>query len=194
MADDSAFYLTVNTEVLKAGRKWFKAAPLGVNSLRSIVKNMLVTSQVHSDKKMVNHSTRKHLVQKLVDNNIPPKEIVQITGHKNVNSLNNYPAISDRRQQHISAELSRRGESSTRYLQFNPAQASAETLPSLYSVYQCQVGTVNIFTNSQNPKGSDFEKTHQFERRRIVIDGSDEFDKSFFGLFSCFFSHFVHVY
>ena len=48
---------------------------------------------------------------------------------------------------------------------------SAGTLPFLY---QCQVGTVNIFTNSQNPKGSDFEKTHQFKRRRIVIDSSDE--------------------
>ena len=98
MADDSPFYLAVNTEVPKAGKKWFKAAPLGVNSLRSIVKNMLAASQVHSDKKLVNHSTRKHLVQKLVDNNIPPNEIVQITGHKNVNSLNNYSAISDRRQ------------------------------------------------------------------------------------------------
>ena len=95
MADDSPFYVAVNTEVPKAGKKWFKAA---VNSLRSMVKNMLAASQVHSDKKLVKHSTRKHLVQELVDNNIPPNEIVQITGHKNVNSLNNYSAISDRRQ------------------------------------------------------------------------------------------------
>ena len=93
MADDSPFYLAVNTEVPKAGKKWFKAAPLGVNSLRSMVKNMLAASQVHSDKKLVNHSTRKHLVQKLVDNNIPPNEIVQITGHKNVNSLNNLTSL-----------------------------------------------------------------------------------------------------
>ena len=98
MADDSPFYLAVNTEVPKAGKKWFKAAPLGVNSLRSMVTNMLAASQVHSDKKLVNHSTRKHLVQKLLDNNIPPNEIVEITGHKNVNSLNNNSAISDRRQ------------------------------------------------------------------------------------------------
>ena len=62
MADDSPFYLAVNTEVPKAGKKWFKAAPLGVNSLRSMVKNMLAASQVHSNKKLVNHSTRKHLV------------------------------------------------------------------------------------------------------------------------------------
>ena len=68
MADDSPFYLAVNTEVPKAGKKWFKASPPGVNSLRSMVKKMLAGSQVHSDKKLVNHNTRKHLVQKLVDN------------------------------------------------------------------------------------------------------------------------------
>ena len=172
MADDSQFYLTVNTEVLKAGKKWFKAAPLGVNSLRSMVKNMLAASQVHSDKKLVNHSTRKHLVQKLVDNNIPPNEIVQITRHKNVNSLNNYSAISDRRQQHISTVLSRRGESSTSVATSSSPKVTVDEITSISTVqpstsagtlpflYQCQVGTVNISTNFQNPKGSDFEKTH----------------------------------
>ena len=76
MDDHSPFYLAINTEVPKARKKWFKASPLGVNSLRSVVKNMLAASQVQSDKKLVNHSTRKHLVQKLVDSNIPPNEIV----------------------------------------------------------------------------------------------------------------------
>ena len=33
---------------------------------------------------------------------------------------------------------------------------------------------VVVVTNSQNPKRSDFEETHQFKRRRIVIDSSDE--------------------
>ena len=173
-------------EVPKAGRKWFMAAPLGVNSLRSMVKNMLAASQVHSHKKLVNHSTRKHLVQKLVDNNIPPNEIVQITGHKNVNSLNNYCAISDRRQWHISTVLSRRGESSTSVATSSSPKVTVDEITSVSTVqpstsagtlpflYQCQVGTVNIFTNSQKPIGSDFEKTHQFKRRRIVIDSSDE--------------------
>ena len=104
--DNSPFYLPINTDVPKAGKKWFVASPLGVNSLKSMVKNMLAASQVQSDKKLVNHSTRKHLVQKLVDSNIPPNEIVQITGHKNINSLNTYSAISDKKQQQIWAVLS----------------------------------------------------------------------------------------
>ena len=74
LSDNCPFYLAINTEIPKAGKNWFKAFPLGVNSLRS-----MVASQVQSNKKLVNRSTRKHLVQKLVDSNIPPNEIVQIT-------------------------------------------------------------------------------------------------------------------
>lgn len=51
---------------------------------------MLKSSEIQTEKKIVNHSTRKHLVQKFVENNIPPNEIVQATGHKNVSSINNY--------------------------------------------------------------------------------------------------------
>ena len=43
-------------------------------------------SGLETDEKLVNHSTRKHLVQKLVENDTPPGEIIQITRHKNVNS------------------------------------------------------------------------------------------------------------
>ena len=157
MDENPSFYLAINTEVPKAGQKWFKASPLEVNSLRSIVKNMLAASQVQSDKKLVNHSTRKHLVQKLVDSNIPPNETVQITGHKNINSLNNYSVISDKRQQQISAVLSGGKESSTctsamirssPKLTVDEITATATVQPSTSAgtspfFCQCQVGTVH---------------------------------------------------
>lgn len=126
-----------------------------LNSLRSMVKNMLAASQVHSDKKLFNHSTRKHLVQKLVDNDIPPNEMCKITGHKNVNSLNNYSAISDRRQQHISKVLSRRRESSTSVATSSSPKVTVDEITSVSTVqpstsagtlpflYQYQVRTVN---------------------------------------------------
>ena len=101
MSNESPFYLSiflsVNNERPKPGQMWFKCSPLGINSLRSMLKNMEQDSGLDSDKKLVNHSTRKHLVQKLVDNEIPPNEIIQITGHKNVNSLSNYSSLSDKK-------------------------------------------------------------------------------------------------
>jgi len=68
-----------------------------------MLKNMIRDSGLETDKKLVNHSTRKHLVQKLVDNDVPPNEI---TGHRNVNSLNNYSSFPEKKQQQISAVLS----------------------------------------------------------------------------------------
>jgi len=102
----SPFYLAVNNENPKPGQMWFKCSPLGVNSLRTMLKNMIRDSGLETDKKLVNNSTRKHLVQKLVDNDIPPNEIIQITGHKNVNPLYNYSSLSDKKQQQLSAVLS----------------------------------------------------------------------------------------
>ena len=89
--ENSPFYLAINTPLPKPGKKLFKSSPLGVNSLRSMMNNMRKDADFNTDRKLVNHSTRKHLIQKLVDNEIPANEIIQVTGHKNVNSLNNRP-------------------------------------------------------------------------------------------------------
>ena len=40
MSDESPFYLAVNNERPKPGQSWFKCSPLGINSLRSMLKNM----------------------------------------------------------------------------------------------------------------------------------------------------------
>ena len=107
LANEFPFYLPINVEVPKSeGQQWFKCSPIGVNSLRNMLKRMVKDSGLETDKKLINHSTRKHLVQKLVDNDIPPTEIMQITGHKNVASINNYSILSDKKQQQISGVLS----------------------------------------------------------------------------------------
>ena len=45
------------------------------------------------------HSASKHLVQKLNDKEIPPTEIMQITGHRKVNSVNNYSCLSEKQKE-----------------------------------------------------------------------------------------------
>ena len=51
---------------------------------------------------------RKHLVQKLTDERLPPNQIIQISGHKNVNSLNNYSHLKAEQTKNISSILSNR--------------------------------------------------------------------------------------
>ena len=149
MTDESPFYLAVNIESPKPGQKWFKCSPLGVNSLRSMLKNMIKDSGLKTDQKLVNHSTRKHLVQKLVDNDVPPNEIIQITGHQNVNSLNNCSTLSDKKQQQISAVLSNTASTSKTLsaVSIEEKTESARFLPdsSTGGLFQnCKIGMVNV--------------------------------------------------
>ena len=38
-------------------------------------------------KKLTNTGARKYVTQKLIDNKVPPTEVMQITGHKHVRSI-----------------------------------------------------------------------------------------------------------
>ena len=113
-----------------------------------MLKNMIKDSGLKTDKKLVNHSTRKHLVQKLVDNDVPPNEIIQITGHKNVNLLN-YSTLSDKKKQQISAVLSNTASTSKTLstVSIEEKTESARFLPdsSTGGLFQnCKIGTVNV--------------------------------------------------
>ena len=60
---------------------------------------------MNQNKRLSNHSTRKYLIQKLNDNNIPPNQIMQISGHKNMASINNYSHINSHQHRQISQIL-----------------------------------------------------------------------------------------
>ena len=53
-------------------------------------------------KNLTNHSGRKSMIQKLNDEGVAPAHIMQISGHTNVESLNNYSTLSERQQKDIS--------------------------------------------------------------------------------------------
>ena len=104
---DSPFYFTVNYfktegELKSEGSKWFKSQPMGVNKLNSLMKEMIETAGISVK---TNHSRRKTLVQKLQDNDVPPNQIVQITGHKNLQLINNYSSLRERQMENISKIL-----------------------------------------------------------------------------------------
>ena len=131
-----------------------------------MIKNMVcANSQLLSTKrKLVNHSTRKHLVQKLVDSNVPTTEIAQITGHKNINSINNYSALSNKKQQQISAILCTAPaskENASQIMKMDEVCATtakavqpASRANNLPVFNNCQIGSVNVFTQGQSTVGA----------------------------------------
>ena len=94
--DDSPFYLATTKNVGPKTFMWYAKAPMGKNLFGKIVTTMV--SKAGLKGKLVNDSIGKKTVQDLHSAGIAPSMICQVTGHKNVNSINNY-AVADRNAQ-----------------------------------------------------------------------------------------------
>ena len=78
---------------------------MGVNKLNSLMKTMAQKAGLNAEN-LSNHSGRKRMIQKLNDQEVPPTPIMLISGHKNVQNLNNYSSLSEKQQHNISNILS----------------------------------------------------------------------------------------
>ena len=100
---NNQFYVAITTVHHQSPQEiWFKRNPVGVNKLSSMMKQMVERAGLNPDKNFTNHSARKHLVQKLIDFNVPANQIMQISGHKNIHSINNYSHINEDQHRQIS--------------------------------------------------------------------------------------------
>ena len=90
---DSLFYLAINhTTKARNIKPWFKSAPMGVKKLYSLMKTMAEKAGLDVQN-LTNHSGRKRRIQILNDQGLLPTHIMQISGHKNIQSLNNYSTV-----------------------------------------------------------------------------------------------------
>lgn len=96
MSEDSPYYIAPVTNVVnpKITDRWFLSQPVGVNKLRSLMKKMKEEAGLDPDRKLTNSSARKHMISKLNSANVAPTNIMQITGHKNVQSITNYSEVT----------------------------------------------------------------------------------------------------
>ncbi|CAH3140317.1 unnamed protein product, partial [Porites evermanni] len=90
LVEDAPFYLAVNHQLAFPDTKWFKPQPMGVNKLNSLMKECAAAAGIGENKRITNHSGRKTLTQTLLNHDVPPTQIIQVTGHKNLQSVNNY--------------------------------------------------------------------------------------------------------
>ena len=139
---------------------------MGVNKLNSLMKDCAQLAGIGKDKRITNHSARKTLVQKLQDNDIPPTQIVQITGHKNLNSVNNYSSLREQQQQDISSILSSvpnvrnqrertsLASTSLETISFNLKQDATNPSSSLFQGNSITGGTFNIHISNASSSAS----------------------------------------
>ena len=66
------------------------------------MKKMKECGKLDINKRLTNHSARQYLLQKLRENNVEGTDTMQISGHKNVASINNYSTLSEETHKKIS--------------------------------------------------------------------------------------------
>ena len=107
--DDSPLFLAVrynidyNTESI-----WYHAKPLGKNSIGEFLSkaSVLLSSSKTTKGKVANHSARKTAITDLLNENIHPIHVSQLSGHKKLESLNLYNVASTKQHKNISRILS----------------------------------------------------------------------------------------
>jgi hypothetical protein len=102
------FYIATRTIPLTGteGEQWFVRQRFGEKKLASIMKTLKQKAGLDTNKHLANHSARKYLVQKLKEkNNGEGTDSMQISGHKSVQSMRNYSAISEEKHKRISNVL-----------------------------------------------------------------------------------------
>ena len=103
--DNASFYLAVNTcKNQNSSKPWFKKSAVGLHKLKSLMKTMAEKAGLGPNVK--NHSGRKTMIQTITNKEIPATDIIQLCGHKNLQSVTNYSIVSEKQQAKISRTLS----------------------------------------------------------------------------------------
>ena len=166
---DCPFYLAVNNvKERNETQAWFKRTAVGVKKLYAITKTMAVKANLTNNENITNHSARKTMIQKLNDNQVPPTHIMQISGHKNVQSINNYSSLNSQQLQTTSAIISTESQTSERSAQ-----------PISHSELPANCGLSSIFANSTISGNIEININNHASRKppvnrnRLVIESSE---------------------
>ena len=202
--EDSPFFLSINA-LRKEGSNqlWYKNMAMGKNQIYKLTKNMVGKAGVNQEnqRKLTNHSVRKHQMQKCVDMGLPPTATIQLSGHKNLQSVNNYSKLNDQQQKKISLDLMTTGAKPTSIstnsvstINDNDSSYGKDQPEKFVQTFSSQVsndnrqhamassifsgptricgGTINIFTGPAVTETGD-EPAHKYRRITRPLEFSD---------------------
>jgi hypothetical protein len=82
---------------------------MGENKINDMMKSIVANTVLESShKKFTNHSARKTVVSKLKKANVERSGIVKVTGHKTIQSLDDYDEANEEEQRQLSYAISGR--------------------------------------------------------------------------------------
>ena len=102
---DAPFYLAINNCTKQESSKpWSRKSAVGQNKHNSLMRKMAEKAGLRPN--VTNHSGRKTMIQALTNNDIPATDIIQLSGHKNLQSVTNYSVVPEKQQVQMSHTLS----------------------------------------------------------------------------------------
>ena len=92
---EAPFYLAVKHKRNADDPIWYMKSPLGKNQLGKFLSEAVSAAGLQAGKKkLANHSVRKTSIGRLLDANFPENYVMQLSGHKNMQSLRAYKSAS----------------------------------------------------------------------------------------------------
>ena len=102
---DSPFFLAINHNRKPGSMIWYCNSPLGKNAIGKFLVNAANAAGLPGN--ISNHSVRKTCISRLMDADLPENYVAQLSGHKNLKSLDAYRSASQSHQRRMSMVLSR---------------------------------------------------------------------------------------
>ena len=146
---------------------------MGVNKLNSLMKTMAERDNLDNCH-LTNHSARKRMIQAWNDEDIPPIHVIQLSGHNNVQSTNNYSHVSHEKQKSMSRILS--GSTSMVQTETHPLVETREhqnPTPTAAGL------SININSSSSSTEG---HKRQTYRRIKRIFDSSGRRRQSTFDI------------
>ena len=94
------FFLAVNHSRAPDNPIWYNRAPLGKNKIGEFLTKAAKNAGLPGN--VTNHSVRKTCISRLMDAEVPVNYVAQLSGHKNLKSLDSYKTASDEHQRKMS--------------------------------------------------------------------------------------------
>ena len=95
------FYLSIKRNRTLNDNIWFKTQPMGVNTINNMMKTTVAGTSL--EESHTNHSARKTTVSKLKKANAERSDIVKVTGHRSVQSFDDYDEADEEEQRRLSS-------------------------------------------------------------------------------------------
>ena len=102
---EAPFYLAVKHQRKATDAVWYKKSPLGKNEIGKLLTKAAQNAGLPG--RVTNHSVQKTCISRLLDSDVPENYVAQLSGHRNLKSLDSYKSASIQHQRRMSLALSR---------------------------------------------------------------------------------------